>query len=205
MIPFSAVAAGRNTTVALDIEGNVWAWGEHNLDGIGDGTRPVRVDGLPEIAAVDTRGRNADGGGSLALATNGTVWRWGGPDPEDATPSRIVGLVGIVAISCGGSHDLALDVTGTVWAWGANLSGQLGDGTRVPALVPVQVRGLGRIVRISAGVKASFAVDADGATWMFGDTSDFLGDWGTRTLPVLAPREFVPGSYKIPESEVGAK
>jgi alpha-tubulin suppressor-like RCC1 family protein len=207
MIPFSAVAAGHRSSVALDIEGDVWAWGAQNVEGIGDGTRPVLVEGLPEIKAVDTRGRDADGTGvvSLALTIDGNVWTWGGPSASDATPSRILGLRNIVAISCGGSHDLALGLDGTVWAWGGNFAGQLGDGTRAGALVPVQVRDLRRIVRISAGVRTSFAVDLDGATWMFGDTSDFLGDWGTRTLPVLAPREFVPGSYKIPEEFIGAK
>lgn len=200
-----AAAAGFQTTVALDDQGQVWTWGEQRLVGIGNGTRPVLVDGLPEIQAVDTRNRDTGEAVSLALATDGTVWTWGGPATGGATPSKIVGLRNIVAISCGGSHDLMLDADGTVWARGFNIAGQLGDGTHDAAIVPVQVRDLSRIVRISAGNEASFAVDADGATWMFGKTSDFLGDWGTRTLAVLAPRDFLPGNFKIPEDQAGAK
>ena len=59
--------------------------------------------------------------------------------------------------------------------------------------------GLSRVVRIAAGSQVSFAIDADGATWIFGATSAFLGDWGTRTLPTLARREFVDGHFPIPE------
>lgn len=38
---------------------------------------------------------------------------------------------------------VALSKDGTVWAWGDNASGQLGDGTTVNRLSPVQVVGLG--------------------------------------------------------------
>ena len=206
--PIVAVAAGFETTVALDADGEVWTWGTQNLAGIGTGKRPVHVAGLPPIAAVDTRGRGEVGQAvSLALATDGTVWTWGGANPEDATPSRVQELrdVVVVAISCGGDHDLVLDEDGFVWARGINVSGQLGNGTRIDSTQFVQARDLSRIVQISAGFETSFAVDADGATWMWGVTSAYLGDWGTRTLPVLAPREFVPGSYAIPEEPVGTR
>ena len=204
--PMSAVAAGAAATAALDEEGRVWAWGDQNLDGIGNGKRPVLVEGLPPIQALDV-GANTVDGRVVVLGNNGTVWTWGGPDDEDSTPSRVAGLRDIVAVSCGGRHDLALSEDGTVWAWGFNHMGQFGDGMRslVEAPVPVQVRDLRRIVRIAAGVDASFAVDADGATWIFGDTRDFLGDWGASHVASLAPREFVPGNYRRPDDEVGAK
>jgi hypothetical protein len=200
-----AIAAGLQTSVALDVDGVVWAWGEQNLDGIGNGRRPVRVRGLPPIVAAGTRARDTV---SVALAADGTVWTWGG---ANGTPSMIEGpdapkgdrFESIVAISCGGDHDLALGADGRVWAWGGNLAGQLGDGTRVDVATPQRIAGLSGIVRIAAGNQVSFVVDADGATWMFGALSAFLGDFGTRTLPVLAPRESVSGHFPIPEIYAG--
>ena len=194
-----AVAAGFSTTVVLDDQGQVWTWGDQRLVGIGDGTLPVLVEGLPEIVAIDTRNREFGESVTIALGADGTVWTWGGSQQGGATPTRIAALRNIVAISSGGSHDLFLDANGRVWARGANFAGQLGDGTHMASLEPVRVLGLERIVRIFAGNEVSFAVDEDGNTWIWGTMTDFLGVSGTRTLPVLAPREFVPGNFRISE------
>ena len=51
--------------------------------------------------------------------------------------------VTITAVAAGIDHSLALASDGTVWAWGANGDGQLGDGTTIQRLTPVQVRDSG--------------------------------------------------------------
>ena len=43
----------------------------------------------------------------------------------------------------GGGFAVALRSDGTVWAWGSNSNGQLGDGTTVTKIFPVQVKGIG--------------------------------------------------------------
>ena len=66
-------------SLALRLDGTVWAWG-NNYDGqLGDGTTennrntPVQVSGLNDITAVAV-GTN---GHSMALKSDGTVWTWG--------------------------------------------------------------------------------------------------------------------------------
>ncbi|MCM8816517.1 MAG: hypothetical protein NC913_03270 [Candidatus Omnitrophica bacterium] len=71
------VAAGGRHSLALDKDGNVWAWGDNTSGQLGNGTNddsnyPVAVIGLPEIKSV-AAGLNH----SLAIDKDGNVWVWG--------------------------------------------------------------------------------------------------------------------------------
>ena len=108
-----AISAGRSHSLALDSEGQVWAWGLNadrqlgNGAGTPRGTRPTRV--------CDTTGCGTE---------------------EVFTP-----LSDVVAISAGYLFSLALKADGTVYAWGWNGEGQLGIGTTTPgnSSIPRQV------------------------------------------------------------------
>jgi alpha-tubulin suppressor-like RCC1 family protein len=86
------------------------------------------------------------------------------------------------AVAAGAYHTLALKADGTVWSWGYNASGQLGDGSLVQRLSPVQVSGLTDVVAIAAGsANTSLALKRDGTVWGWGENgSGQLGD-GTQT------------------------
>ena len=63
---------------------------------------------------------------------------------------------------------MALRNDGTVWTWGSNTYGQLGNGSSVNSMLPVQVKSvdgnsfLTDIVQISAGYVHSMALKKDG-------------------------------------------
>ena len=42
-------------------------------------------------------------------------------------------------VSAGQYHSLAVRSDGSLWAWGRNVDGQLGDGKRVNATLPLQI------------------------------------------------------------------
>jgi len=75
---------------------------------------------------------------------------------------------------------------GEVWAWGANFRGQLGDGTTIDRLLPVQVRGpdgegfLMNIVALAAGNTHTVALKEDGTVWSWG--SNTYGELGDGTV-----------------------
>ena len=48
-------------------------------------------------------------------------------------------------------HTVSLKSDGTVWAWGSNYAGQLGDGTVIDKLTPVQVSVLTNAIAVAAG------------------------------------------------------
>ena len=93
---------------------------------------------------------------SMVIASDGTVWAWGHnskgtlgngtsnndiPLPvqvKDASGSGV--LSGVAAIAGGWHVSLALKDDRSVWALGYNVSGALGNGTKVDSSLPVQVK-----------------------------------------------------------------
>ena len=79
--------------------------------------------------------------------------------------------------------------SGLVWAWGANDDGQLGDGSTLSRLLPVQAVGLTDVIAIDGGQDFAGAVNADGTvrTWANNDSGQ-LGDGTTtgRFVPAIA-------------------
>ena len=100
-------------------------------------------------------------------------------------------LVGVTAVSAGGSHTLALKPDGTVAAWGANPYGQIGNGgPPVNVSQPQGVRSLTGVAFVAAGQNHSLALKGSGAVWAWGDNSaGQLGDGTTTTrrLPFKVP------------------
>jgi alpha-tubulin suppressor-like RCC1 family protein len=193
----TAISVGDFHSLAIDADGNVWAWG-YNYDGqLGDSTfedryAPVLVLtpnqklsplNVEEIAAGDNF--------SLALR-NGNVWAWGyndygqlgdGTEDERNIPIKVKGLNGegflenITAVSGGSYHSLALDSEGSVWAWGCNCSGELGyDGENSNVPVKVEDESLTGVIAISAGYEFSMALKSDGTVWSWGD--NYYGQLG---------------------------
>ncbi len=151
------LAAGSWHTLALDRDGQVWAWGSnsHGQLGIGNGQgrTPQKVlgqngqgflAGVTAIAADAGSGTGFGGERSLALKDDTRGWAWGSngkgqlgngenPPQDKNTPVPVVGRQGqqwlsATHIAAGGYHSLAISDGGRVLAWGDNASGQLGTG-----------------------------------------------------------------------------
>lgn len=92
------VAGGGDHALALDADGDVWAWGRGASGSLGDGNAeqhssatPTRVGGLPPITRVAV-----DGLTGFAIDTDGGLWTWGSfmptgalLDSTRATPVRL--------------------------------------------------------------------------------------------------------------------
>lgn len=130
---------------------------------------------------------------SCALTTSGGVKCWGrnhrgqvgdGTNITRLTPVDVVGLTsGIAQITGGGEYTCALTTGGGVKCWGYNLFGQLGDGTNVPRLTPVDVVGLtSGVAMVTANSSHTCAVTTSGGAKCWGNNlSGQLGD-GTYTI-----------------------
>jgi len=199
--PIKAIAAGQTHSLALDTDGDVWAWGKNDFGQVGLGTvggtvtAPTRVSGLSGIQAIA-----ANGNFSLALGQDGRVWAWGqnasgqigtgSTSTAEATPRQVNSLPTLRAIAAGHNHALALDADGKVWGWGRNDFGQVGTGTAgglvlAPAMMPT----LSGIKAIAAGAAHSLAIDEQfGNVWGWGqNSSGQIGTGATSTTPVLNP------------------
>jgi alpha-tubulin suppressor-like RCC1 family protein len=162
-------------------------------------TRPVEVvDGnVPMTDATSVRGGYEV---TCAVRTGGNVWCWGnGGDGQlgngtamamsSATPVRValqngMPLANIVQVDGGYGHNCGRDTSGGVWCWGRNGSGQLGDGTTVPAnrnyATPVLDAAGGTaltgVTDIYSGGDYTCAVKAGNQVWCWGRDGD--GEFG---------------------------
>ncbi|MCP3166301.1 sialidase [Myxococcus sp. QH3KD-4-1] len=196
-----AIAAGIAHSLALDVSGNVWAWGQNANGQAGLGTAggtvlmPAQLTALSGIQAIA-----ANGNYSLALGVDGRVWAWGqntagqvgtgATSASVATPTAVAALPTIRAVAAGLNHVLALDADEKVWSWGQNTSGQVGTGsTGATVLVPRRIVGIPNAKGIAAGAGHSLIIDEQfGNVWAWGqNTFGQVGTGAASSTSVLTP------------------
>lgn len=182
-----AVAANYHS-LALTVDGHVWAWGLNNfgqlgnsvnIDPPGPNSTPSQIAGLSEVVAIAAGAYH-----SLAVTADGHVWSWGfnahgelGNGTSDVnahpTPGQVAGLSGVIAVAAGDYHSLAVTSDGHVWAWGLNDRGQtaapVNPGTYT--LTPSRVPGISGAIAVAAGQLHSLALTGDGRVWGWGVNS----------------------------------
>jgi len=148
---WASISGGYAHTIALKMDGSLWAWGWNHYGQLGDGTNmghtaPMQVGTDKDWSAISAWSYH-----TIALKTDGSLWAWGynnyGQLGDDTDMSRNTPVqIGIdkdwSAISAGGfdmySHTAALKTDGSLWAWGYNGYGELGDGTFITRYSPVK-------------------------------------------------------------------
>lgn len=197
----SVIDAGMSHTCALTAGGGVKCWGKNEHGQLGDGMRDSRY--APMDVAGLSRGVGAIAVGkwhTCASTTDGNVKCWGQneegqlgdgtiTDTGRSTPVDVAGLPSDVsAIAAGVSHTCALTTGGGVKCWGDNSTGQLGDGTMIDRVTPVDVAGLSSgVSAIGVGWNHTCALTIGGGVKCWGyNWSGQLGDGTTtsRTTPV---------------------
>jgi len=185
------ISAGYDHTTMIKSDGTVWSVGYNYYGQLGDGTvterhLPVQtknITGVVEISAVSYH--------TIMLKEDGTVWGVGynaygqlgdGTTTNSSLPIQVKSTFNdIVKVAYGEKHLVMLKEDGTVWSVGENGYGQLGDGTIVDKIIPVQVYGMSDVVDISAGDSHTLMLKSDGTIWGVGlNASGQLGD-GTTT------------------------
>ncbi|MFH1018126.1 MAG: hypothetical protein V1798_08085, partial [Pseudomonadota bacterium] len=138
-----AVSAGKSHSMALDDQGRIWSWGANDCGQLGFSTTdttcslpsvtpipcqsiPKQVSGLGIIQAVA-----AGGSHSMALDASQNVYSWGDnqygqlglgtANLNQATPTVISSLTGVISVAAGGYHSMAIQGTDhSAWTWGSN-------------------------------------------------------------------------------------
>lgn len=203
------VAAGAFFTCALKSDGSLWCWGRNGSGELGTGdevlsrSNPVQVSALGNDVVEVELGDNGLGGYSCARTQDGTLWCWGqngngslgdGTRATKLSPVQVSTLGNeAVDVALGGGHSCARTQDGALWCWGDNDSGQLGDGTAIDRLSPVQVSAPVNSVA-ALGRAHTCARTQGGALWCWGHNEyGQLGDGTTvdRSSPVLVSADGV--------------
>jgi alpha-tubulin suppressor-like RCC1 family protein len=180
----------------------VVGWGNNEFGQLGNGTTSAYsllvFSRLPASLRYTTVRSSVDT--SVALATSGAVFAWGGNiygQVGDGTTTlrltpvrvRLPAGVKVAAVREGGLFTLALTTKGQVLAWGGNFTGELGDGTTVNRSLPVRVKlpkGV-TVTAISAGYDSALALTKSGRVLSWGgNLVGQLGNGGAtdRHVPV---------------------
>lgn len=194
-----SLAAGGQHTCALTAAGGVLCWGSNRYGQLGDGTTTDRLvpSSVPGLTG-SVRAVAAGASHTCALVTNG-VRCWGSnifaqlgnghTDGFSPTPVDVIGLgADVQALSAGDGYTCALLRGGSLRCWGLNEFGQLGDGTLLMRLAPVQVR------RLSGSAQA---VSASGARHACAVVSGGVACWGSNNEGQLGVRRVAQSSTPV--------
>ena len=186
----------------LDSSGKVWAVGSGGHGQLGQGpgdttNHPLVVEVKDQYGGNDFSGIKKIWAGaccSFALDEGNHLWAWGwnagGQLGLGNTVNRYLpvdmNFLNVIDMDKGfdeshyptiEAHMVACKSDGTCWAWGQNDNRQLGDGTTIDRLTPIQVKTgpgdyLVNIVQVAATKDNSFALDENGNVWGWGE-NDF--------------------------------
>lgn len=161
-LTFTALSVGYWHACGVMANGAAYCWGD-NADGqlgattqelcsglgaeaLDCSTVPIAVEGGPAFASV-----NAGAFHTCGVSTGGAGYCWGfngngqlgnGTTNSSPTPTSISGGLSFATVTAFGRyHSCGLTTGGIAYCWGYNGLGELGDGTGLSALEPVQVAG----------------------------------------------------------------
>ena len=161
------VSAGGWYALAIDEDGNTWAWGQNNSGQLGNGTSTSYnvANPVPQKVQYPTNGGtvkavqiSAGRWHSLAIDKEGNAWAWGfntwgelgiNTTMDQLSPVKVFASaqstnsagpwLDVSLVSAGDVHSLAIDTSGNALAWGWNDSGELGSSNSGTSLTPVPV------------------------------------------------------------------
>lgn len=174
------IATSSSTACALKHDGTVWCWGDNSNGLVGAGTvekrysSPKQVFGILNATQISLGANHA-----CAVLASQEVICWGGNqtgqlghavDGLSRYPVLVEGLreVEEVTASPGAGFTCARSKSGRVFCWGENRYGQLGNGTRLNSLKPVEVSGIEDARQVSAGTFNTCSVSDLGKVFCWG-------------------------------------
>ncbi len=201
------ISLGGGHSSALTSNGRLFTWGLNNNGQLGDGTTiskftPTEITSNFTLASGETIVDISLGEEhSSAITSIGSIFTWGnnnygqlgdGTTTTKLIPTDITSLFNlssgetIASISLGYAHSSAITSKGFIYTWGNNSYGQLGDGTNIDRMTPIDITRFFSapgedIITVSLGNYHSAALTMMGRIYTWGwNAFGQLGD-GTTT------------------------
>ena len=174
----TAIQARRGHALAIDSQGQGWAWGLNTDGQLGDGTTQTQHRPVSIAVLADLRQIRAGAWHSLAYDGNGRLWVWGrnseGQLGNDSTESQMLPRAidtpsPVMHVAAGRRHSLVVAEDGWLGATGLYRSAGLNAASRKETYTVAQaVTSLSNVVSVSAGKDHALALDGNGAVWAWG-------------------------------------
>lgn len=146
-----SVAAGYSHSLAVDYNGQVYAWGSNNSGQLGNDT--TKNSGTPQAVLTIKKAVQVSAGNetSMAFTSDNRVYTWGygeyGQLGSNSTsnyrtkPDTVSsgGFGTPVLIASGMNHNMLLNNRGAVYTWGRNRDGQLGTDKNANGTTPQNI------------------------------------------------------------------
>lgn len=170
---WSAVAAGYYSSLAIQTDGSLWAWGDNAQGQLGVGTltslsSPVKVGTSTWLKAATSTSL------SVGIKTGGTLWAWGNLNAftsygQVSTPVQIGSENVWKDVRCGYHCILLIKNDDSIWSLGVNYAGQLGVPTADVFSTPVQMGTATNWKKIAAkDFTGVIALKTDNTLWNWG-------------------------------------
>ena len=191
-----SVSSGLYNTVIIDMNNEVWSFGDNDMGqlGLGDNINRNTPTKIPSFLAKSV---SCGSNHTVIIDMNNEVWSFGdnyngqlglGDNTERNTPTKIPGILA-KSVSCGVLHTVIIDMNNEVWSFGYNEYGELGLGdnihrntlTKIPNIIANSV---------SCGYFYTVIIDMNNEVWSFGSNNKGqlgLGDNTDRNTPTKIP------------------
>ncbi len=227
------VALGAYQSIAVTENGRVFAWGYNHQGQLGDGSITTRrvptniSDGFNLSEGDKVIQVSAANAHSSALTENGKVFFWGdnafgqlgdASATDQLLPVDITDVFNlsegdkVIQISLGDYFSSALTSTGRVFTWGRNNQGQLGIGSDIDQLLPIDITDNlnltedDKVIQISLGSVHSSVLTQNGKVLTWG--LNYYGQLGDNTTMFkLVPTDIsdrFPAGDKVIQLSMGA-
>ena len=208
------IAAAASHTLALDVDGKVYAWGSE-AQAMGNNDDSERCEGPEPVASLEDKTIAHIATGidfSLAVTTSGDLYCTGaseqGQCPAVKGGTRAFTLVPfpelqgkVAAVRAGAYHALIQTRDGQLYGFGRARDGQLGSGKTTSVFGPVlEMTG---VVSFAAGTWHSAAVRADGSAWVWGNNGRSQLCDGTTVNQTTPQQVALPGGAKATHVAAG--
>ena len=170
---FKQVISGCSYSLALDMEGYLWGWGENTYGQLGDETtsyskEPVQI--CKETKFTQIVASKSSERFYFAIDVEGNLWscgqnkygQLGNGTTNNSTLSKVKIDRKFKQISAGTYNGAAIDVDGNLWTWGSSDYDQLGYASKENALIPKQITTGTKYEYVSMGDNQGYVIDVNG-------------------------------------------
>jgi alpha-tubulin suppressor-like RCC1 family protein len=178
-IKSKALSIGNDHQVLIDLNDEVWIWGQNQSGQLGLGDRTDRSQ--PTHLQMKAKQISAGDRYTLLIDFENKVWCWGSnqyyqlglinPNEERLKPVEL-GMLAKTIVAGPTNHSFLIDLSGKIWGWGRNQWNQVHPMRKEVIERPTQLQFVGK--KILPGIFFSLLLDFQDNLWIWG----YLGLFG---------------------------